>query len=120
MTPYEIIDEACWKALRLGFEFSKDFTLVVKDGYYVPVDNDKPTCHVLEAVLLGELATVVPFGSSVGLENSVEDRKNDIYQLLKVDRHWVDNFFKAYQDTSTDAYEAAKKIHAKYPVTKLV
>lgn len=82
MNPKQKIDDMCWKALRLGFQFSPDFTVIVENETYVPADAQNPTCHVLETVLLGE--------------RQGTDKISDIAKLLEVSDDWVEAFLSGY------------------------
>lgn len=67
-------------AIRLDYEFTSDFTLVVglSDGVYWPPDRQVRRCHPLESVVLGREAT--------------GDKRNQIAGLIGVDKVWVDGF----------------------------
>lgn len=67
-------------AIRLDFEFTAEFSLVVGllDGRYRPPDRRVRLCHPLESVLLGQKA--------------IGEKLDQIAELVGVDRDWIDGF----------------------------
>lgn len=76
-------------ALAHEYSMNKYFCCVERCGSYVPPDNENPSCHPLECVIVGQKVTTYI--------------NYEIANILRVGIQWVEGFLDGYAGNAVDS-----------------
>ncbi len=97
----KILEDMVEMALSHEYSMNKYFCCVERSGSYMPPDQKRPSCHPLEALVIGQ---------------AINDYINvEVAKALGVELQWVDGFIDGYAGNSFDTrYEKLGVGHPDY------